>query len=271
MAECLYVTYMDIATKTSGVLSNPVFIGLLSIIVSGYLLAILVFLYCDILKKGEKKWQKIQQQASTGEQAIFDVTWSLVSIGVWVVLAAFLAVFIESGISMVYFDMEKYGLAYFVVSTVGVIILHDTYFYWTHRFMHSGPKIYRWLHKTHHTNTNPTALTIYSFTPAEAIFLGLYAFLVTVLLPIHWWTLLILLAVNTVANILGHSGYELIPAGVANSRLGKKMCVGTHHNLHHQTGRYNFSIYFHFWDTLMNTMNPRYPEERGRMLKKTTL
>lgn len=262
---------MDIVTKTAEVLSNSVFIGLFSIIVGGYFLAVLMFFYCDILKKGKKKWKKIQKRAVTKEQAVFDVTWSFVSIGVWAVLTASLAIFVDSGISMVYFDMEKYGFAYFIVSTVGVIVLHDTYFYWTHRFMHSGPRVYKWLHKTHHTNTNPTALTIYSFTPAEAIFLGLYAFLVTAFLPIHWWTLLILLAVNTVANIIGHSGYEMIPGAVANSWLGEKMCVGTHHNLHHQAGKYNFSIYFHFWDTLMDTMNPRYPEERRKMLNKTTL
>ncbi|MBA3838282.1 MAG: sterol desaturase family protein, partial [Zymomonas sp.] len=34
----------------------------------------------------------------------------------------------------------------------------------------------------------------------------------------------------------------------------------THHDLHHTEGRYNFGLYFTWWDRLMGTEHPRYHE-----------
>ena len=32
----------------------------------------------------------------------------------------------------------------------------------------------------------------------------------------------------------------------------------THHDLHHQTGRYNFGLYFTWWDRACGTEHPQY-------------
>ena len=32
----------------------------------------------------------------------------------------------------------------------------------------------------------------------------------------------------------------------------------THHDLHHETGRYNYGLYFRWWDKLMGTEHPDY-------------
>jgi sterol desaturase/sphingolipid hydroxylase (fatty acid hydroxylase superfamily) len=34
----------------------------------------------------------------------------------------------------------------------------------------------------------------------------------------------------------------------------------TGHDLHHELGRYNYGFYFRWWDKLMGTEHPGYPE-----------
>src|SRR5688500_12007889 len=89
-----------------------------------------------------------------------------------------------AGVFRVYDDVAERGWLYFVFTLVALPVLHDAYFYWTHRAMHH-PLLYRRVHRVHHLSTNPSPWAAYSFAPAEAIVQGAFVPLVTLLLPVH--------------------------------------------------------------------------------------
>jgi len=244
---------------------SPIFFSLLLTVVIGYVIAIAVHFSLERFGTVAWKKRKIQKEKPRRKDILFDFKWSMISMVIWIALVWALSYWIDTGKTRVYSDVSRNGMIYFIASTILVVVLHDTFFYWVHRFIHSGPFVYRLLHSNHHHSTNPTTFAIYTFTPLEAVVLGSYAILVAFILPVHWYTLVILLAVNTTANIIGHSGYEMVPKPLAESWLGSRFCVGIHHNLHHQDGGHNFGIYFHFWDDAMKTMHPKYEQMRKEM------
>ena len=74
----------------------------------------------------------------------------------------------KNGLTQVYEPINKYGYGYYFFSILLMIVLHDTYFYWTHRAMHWKP-LFKWVHKTHHLSINPTPFAAYAFHPIEAV------------------------------------------------------------------------------------------------------
>ena len=64
--------------------------------------------------------------------------------------------------------MDKHGFSYFIFSTFLLMMIHDIYFYLTHRAMHNK-KIYSVIHSIHHKSNNPTPWAAFSFHPIEAI------------------------------------------------------------------------------------------------------
>lgn len=47
-------------------------------------------------------------------------------------------------------------------------VMHDVYFYATHRLLHTRP-LYKWVHSWHHRAHNPSPWTAFSFHPVEAL------------------------------------------------------------------------------------------------------
>src|SRR5260221_4136966 len=70
----------------------------------------------------------------------------------------------RSGVTRIYLAIQDYGYGYFILSILIMVLLHDAYFYWTHRLMHL-PKIFKWVHQLHHHSDNPTPLAAFSFHP----------------------------------------------------------------------------------------------------------
>ena len=68
----------------------------------------------------------------------------------------------KAGYTQIYLDVADYGWGYLIFSFFLLTILHDTYFYWTHRLMHH-PKLFRYFHKVHHISNNPTPWASLSF------------------------------------------------------------------------------------------------------------
>jgi hypothetical protein len=59
-------------------------------------------------------------------------------------------------------------------------------------------------------------------------------------------------------NAIGHSGHELAWSGVTRSRWTGRLATTTHRDLHRVEGRYNFGLYFTWWDRMMGTEHPHY-------------
>jgi sterol desaturase/sphingolipid hydroxylase (fatty acid hydroxylase superfamily) len=179
-------------------------------------------------------------------------------IGVGIMLGAM------HGVFTVYTDFTQAGPGYLALSVIGIIVAQDAYFYWTHRLMHH-PRLYPYFHRTHHRSVTPTAFAAYAFDIGEALVLGLFTPLWLVVVPMHALGLFLFMAFMIVRNVMGHSGVELMPRWLADSRLFGWINANTHHDLHHSSFRYNYGLYFTWWDRWMGTEHPQYLAElRGR-------
>lgn len=189
-----------------------------------------------------------------------EVGWSLVSAVIFGTTSLLLVIGPgELGWNRMYFNIEARGWSYAIFSLALMIVVHDAYFYWTHRLLHH-PVLMRQVHRTHHLSRTPTPWTAYAFDPAEAVVQVAFPPLFAALVPLHPLILLIWSVHMIVRNVLGHAGFELMPAGFARSRWFGWLTTATHHDLHHATFRWNYGFYFTWWDRLMGTEHPGYLE-----------
>lgn len=185
--------------------------------------------------------------------------YSLSSLGVYGLVGGFMVFAYFSGWTHIYVRFDQYGWTWFFVSIGVIVLIHDTYFYWTHRLMHH-PRLFRQFHRTHHLSTNPSPWAAYAFSPWEALVQAGIAPLVLFTLPTHPLAFSIFMLWQIAFNVLGHCGYELFPRWFVRSWLGRVLNTATHHAQHHETNRANFSLYFNHWDRLMGTNHARYAE-----------
>lgn len=144
-----------------------------------------------------------------------------------------------------YRQVDLYGYAYLPVSFILAVVMHDAYFYWTHRLLH-----HRWFvrfHGEHHKSVTPTVWAGFAFHPLEALVqAGIYPILVFCL-PMHFVVMSAFLAYSALFTAIIHSGYDL-SLGSQRFFWGARQ-----HDLHHQHGDRNYGLYFSFWDRLMGT------------------
>jgi len=133
-----------------------------------------------------------------------------------------------------------------------MVVVHDTYFYWTHRLIHY-PKLFSKIHKVHHYFDNPSPWSAFSFHPFEAmISIGIIPIIVF-FIPCHPFAIFTFLSYMTLINIMGHLGFETFSIRFRKSTLGQWHNTSTYHNIHHQKSKYNYGLYFTFWDRIMGT------------------
>lgn len=135
------------------------------------------------------------------------------------------------------------------------MFIHETYYYWIHRLMHH-PKLYKIVHKVHHDSFIPSPWTAFSFHPIEAVLEALILPLMLFIIPVHYYTLLSYLMIMTISSVINHLNVEIYPEGFEKNKLGKWLIGATHHSLHHSQFRYNFGLYFTFWDKWTGTESP---------------
>jgi len=162
----------------------------------------------------------------------------------------------QSGMSRLYSD-NRYGAVWFVVSIPVMLVIHDTYFYWMHRFMHWKP-VFKHVHRLHHMSRDPSPLCAFTLNPLEVLLEMTPPGLIMMTLPVHDSAFLLFVTFQVFVNIIGHLGFELYPKSFVRSPLGKLFNSTTYHHLHHHKPDTNYSFYFNFWDRLMGTNHPHY-------------
>jgi Delta7-sterol 5-desaturase len=136
-----------------------------------------------------------------------------------------------------------------------IFILHDMYFYWTHRLMHlSG--FYRIIHREHHKSFAPTAYAAYSFAFLEAWVQGSFLVVYVLVFPANTPMIVFFLFVEITYNSVIHSGIDPFPSWMVTHRYFGWLAGSAYHDLHHRTANWNFGLYFRFWDRLMGTEHP---------------
>ena len=201
--------------------------------------------------------RKLQARSATGRDVRREILASLRSAAIFSLMGTVLVVAKQIGWVTIYTDLSEAGAAYLMLSLVLILVAHDTYFYWTHRAMHY-PRLFRLFHRFHHLSRTPTPWAAYSFSVPEAIVQGAFVPLFVALMPMHALALFLFGVVQITRNVMGHAGAELhAPAFGPGYWLGWNNTT-THHDLHHETGRYNYGFYFRWWDKLMGTEHPDY-------------
>jgi sterol desaturase/sphingolipid hydroxylase (fatty acid hydroxylase superfamily) len=208
---------------------------------------------------GRERWQNrlIQGAFPKAEKLWHDLRWSMSTVLVFSVVGVGIYYAGRAGVLRRYEDIAERGWLWFAFTLVLLIVLQDTYFYWTHRALHHR-RLYRAVHRVHHRSTNPSPWTAYAFSPAEALVHAAFVPLVWLVVPMHEAAVFIFLAFMIARNVLGHLSVELYGPGFARGRFSGWHTTSTHHALHHQYFTSNYGLYFTFWDRLMGTTDRRY-------------
>ena len=165
--------------------------------------------------------------------------------------------------SPMYLDINECGLAYFVFTIFAFAVATDTWFYWTHRLMHSHSYL-KSVHHVHHRSYNITPVSAYSFHIVEGLLNMIPYGILALVMPWHPLALLIFGIFGLFYNGYIHLGYDL-PLGMRKKIPGANLFYSaTHHSIHHQAFNKNFAVYFTFWDRLMGTEQEE-NQERSRV------
>lgn len=229
-----------------------------------------LFLIFYVWKKRDFFRIKIQQKYPDNKHILREVAYSFLSIAIFSLVATTMFILRKHGYTKMYLHFSDHSVPYFIFSVIAFILLHDTYFYFTHRLMH-WKVIYPYVHKVHHLSTNPTPWAAFAFHPLEAfIEVGIVPIMMF-LMPIHPYALLVWVLYQTGMNVLGHLGFEVFPSGFTNGFISKYSNTSTHHNMHHKYVTSNYGLYFNFWDRFLGTNHAQYTEQFEMVKARTEL
>jgi Delta7-sterol 5-desaturase len=211
-----------------------------------------------------KRWfhRKIIQRLPKSSDVWREIRYSAVTLVIFGLVGAATFQVARQGWTQLYFKLGEHSWVWFFTSIACAIVLHDTYFYWTHRIMHH-PRLFRAFHSAHHLSHNPSPWAAYAFSPLEAVVEALIFPLSVMVIPMHPLAFVIFMAWQIGFNIVGHTGYEIHPRWLMNTWLGRIANTPTNHVMHHETLRGNYGLYFNVWDRLMKTNHHDY-ERRFR-------
>jgi Delta7-sterol 5-desaturase len=229
-----------------------------AVVIGRYLLIAGLFYGCFYLWF-PAKWEqrKINARAYKKDQFKKEVIWSTITAVIFAISGTITLLIWQQGFTKVYFDVKEYPLWWLPFSLLLAMILHETYYYWLHRWMHH-PGVFRIVHKVHHDSNITSPWTAFSFHPIEGVFQALFLPLLLLFLPMHLYVIIIQLTIMTFSSVINHLDIEVYPKKFHRHFLGRWLIGATHHSLHHKQFRYNFGLYFTFWDKWKKTESPLY-------------
>jgi Delta7-sterol 5-desaturase len=160
----------------------------------------------------------------------------------------------RAGWTRIYSDVDDFGWIYLFASFALALILHDTYFYWTHRWMHR-PGVFRRVHLHHHRSSAPSAWAAFSFHPVESAIQGAIHWILPLVLPLHTSVLAAFVLWATFHSAIIHCGHDVLASGTAGPRPRYLGWLNTtvEHDAHHRGAPGGFALYFSFWDRWLGT------------------
>ncbi len=228
-------------------------LGFFMVITGRYFLVAGIF-YLIFYAWFPERWEqrKLNKKKYKPGQLKTEIKWSVITGLLFAVSGTATVILWQKGFTKVYTDIYQYGLWYLPVSLVISMLLHETYYYWLHRWMHY-PKVFRIVHKVHHDSNITSPFTAFSFHPLEGLLQAIFFPMLLMILPMHYYIIIVQLVIMTFSSVINHLDIEIYPKNFANHFLGKWLIGATHHSLHHKQFKYNYGLYFTFWDKLKNT------------------
>jgi lathosterol oxidase len=182
-----------------------------------------------------------------------EIRWSLLSALIYGIPAGLmLAAWRFGGLTQIQTAFNWQSALWWPISIALYLFLHDTWFYWTHRWMHH-PALFARVHAVHHASKPPTAWAAMSFHPWEALSGALVIPALAFIIPIHFSALGVVLTIATIMGVTNHMGWEMFPARWINGWFGRHVITASHHEAHHKHYTCNYGLYFRFWDKRCDT------------------
>ena len=221
-----------------------------------------------------KQWRqrKINTKNYKKDQFKKEIKWSIVTAALFAAAGSITLLLWQKGYTKVYLDIHDYPLVWLPLSLGIAMLLHETYYYWLHRWMHQPP-IFKIVHKVHHDSNITSPWTAFSFHPLEGLLQAIFLPMLLLVLPMHVYVLLTQLTIMTFSSVINHLDIEIYPKGFHRHFLGKWLIGATHHSLHHKQFKYNYGLYFTFWDKWKRTESPLYEqlfEEKTKVWQQKT-
>jgi Delta7-sterol 5-desaturase len=233
----------------------------LFIIITGryFLVAGFFYVFFHRLRKNSWKSRKLSVKGYKQDQFRKEITWSMVTAFIFSVAGVFTVILWQQGATKIYLNVNDLPLWYLPVSLVTSMLLHETYYYFLHRWMHR-PSIFKLVHRVHHDSNITSPWTAFSFHPLEGLIQAIFLPVLICILPLHPGVILFQLTLMTISSVINHLDIEIYPKNFHRHLLGKWLIGASHHALHHRQFKFNFGLYFTFWDKLKKTESPAYPQ-----------
>ena len=197
--------------------------------------------------------KKIQSKHPNFTSQLRDAALSLIA-PVFFLPSAWLCSYLsQNNMGFIYHDIDQYGLAYLVFSLFLVTLVHDTYYYWVHRLLHTR-FLFKKIHAVHHASRNPTVVTFFAMHPLEDVLMSLSIPLCAFLFPMNDVAFECAYFLYLAQAIYAHSGFEWFKTQKPSSFFNTSYA----HNLHHQYTKVNYSYFYNIWDRIGGTLCP-YP------------
>jgi lathosterol oxidase len=249
-------------------LSNPYYFLLtalvvFAVVVGRYFLISGIF-YMVFHRWGKEKFEpsKINKKEYPAGQFRREIIRSSITSILFGFSGAFLLLGWQKGYMHIYEDIHAYPIWWMPLSLVIAIFLQETYYYWLHRWMHI-PVVYRLVHKWHHDSQIASPWTAFSFHPLEGFIQAIFLPVLLLFLPMNVWVLVIMLLIMSFSSVINHLDIEIYPKWFGKFYLTRMLIGATHHSLHHKRFRYNYGLYFSFWDQLAGTESEGYNKVEG--------
>lgn len=223
-----------------------------AILLRYFLAAGFFYYYYFILKKDKFSNKKLSRRGIRKNQFKNEIIWSVYSSAIFALVGAVTYWLWQNDYTQIYLETEKYRYWYLPLSLLTVLLLHETYYYWIHRWMHH-PKIFKYVHKVHHDSLTPTPWTAFSFHPWESLLEAIILPLILLVVPLNVFVLGFYLLLMTISSVINHLDIEVYPPVFLKSKIGKLFIGATHHHYHHSEFKTNYGLYFTFWDKWMRT------------------
>ncbi|WP_293894179.1 sterol desaturase family protein [Flavobacterium sp.] len=212
------------------------------------LIAGIAYFIFYVWKRKEFIHLKLNQKQPDFIQLKTELLYSAITLLIYSISFYLLIYWYQKGYTQIYFKIGTFGYAYFFLSILMMVLIHDAYFYWSHKLMHQLPFLFRF-HKIHHFSHNPNPWSAFSFHPVEAIIsLGIMP-IILFTLPVHPYALIVFSTVVVVYNVYIHLGYNIKFLFMGSALRN----TAQNHDLHHRVSKYNYGLYFSFWDRIMKT------------------
>ncbi|MEO8583844.1 MAG: sterol desaturase family protein [Flavitalea sp.] len=242
-------------------ISNPfwflvVMILFFAIIIGRYFLASgLFYLYFYIWFP--KFWQerKIGNKKYTTAQLRKEIRWSMFTAVSFSFAATFTFLLWQKGYTKVYTNITKFPWWWLPLSLGISMMIDETYYYWVHRWLHR-PSVFKKIHRIHHQSNITSPWTAFAFHPIEGLMLSVILPITLMIVPMHPFVILVQLSIMTISSVINHLDIEIYPEQFHKHMVGRWLIGATHHSLHHKQFKFNYGLYFTFWDKWKKTESP---------------